>query len=49
MKPLTVTCVAVVAQEEDILSQVRLADMWKVVEVFSKLDRVRASVKQPSI
>ncbi len=47
MKLLAVTCVAVVvlagawvvAQEEEVLSQVRLADMWKVVEVFSKLDR----------
>ncbi len=29
----------VVAQEEEILSQVRLGDMWEVVEAFSKLDR----------
>ncbi len=51
MKLLAVTCVAVVvlagrsvvAQEEEVLSQVRLADMWKVVEVFSKLDRTSSS------
>ena len=51
MKLLAVTCVAVVllagrsvvAQEEDVGSQVRLADMWKIVEVPSKLDRTSSS------